>query len=292
MPIFSFDAPTLATDRLAELRSHIDTIDEQMHELLMERSGIIDALIKLKGTQTNGSATPSGVAFRPLREADMMRRLVERHASSLPITTVEHIWREIISTFTRLQADYVVHLDGGADPIVMRDAARFYFGFTLDLVDEDDPDAVVAAVADSTTDLGVIALNRAADSPWWRALGGDGPHILTRLPFLLVPGRPADLPALVVSPPVSEPGEPDIRVFSAQWAAGGRPDAALPEAGIEILAQHTGEGTDALIAVPGDMDSKAVASLLEGASVESGPLREVGGYAAALDLEESEDDDF
>ena len=295
MPTSSPAAPTSETDRLADLRSRIDHIDERIHGLLIERSTIIDALVEAKGTQSSGgtqisgSATPSGAAFRPLREADMMRRLVERHEGSLPMITVEHIWREIISTFTRLQADYVVHLDGSADAIDMRDAARFYFGFTLDLVTEEDPDAVVAAVAESTTDLGVIALTRAADTPWWRALGGEGPHILARLPFLLETDRPADMPALVLSPPVSEQGDPDIRVYSTSWS-GKRPDGALAEAGIEILARHISEGTDALLAVPGDMQAEAVAALLEGAGAEPGPLREVGGYAAAIDLDDSDDD--
>ncbi len=44
-----------------------------MHRLLMERGEIIETLIRVKGT------SDSGQAFRPGREADMMRRLAERH---------------------------------------------------------------------------------------------------------------------------------------------------------------------------------------------------------------------
>ena len=58
---------------LADLRREIDRIDETMHGLLIERSEIINRLIKVKKTQEKGSA------FRPAREADMMRALVERH---------------------------------------------------------------------------------------------------------------------------------------------------------------------------------------------------------------------
>ena len=39
------------------------------------------------------------LAFRPAREAEMTRRLVERHRGSLPLDTVESIWRVISSTF-------------------------------------------------------------------------------------------------------------------------------------------------------------------------------------------------
>src|SRR5204863_8539885 len=80
------------TASLADLRREIDRIDEAMHALLMERGEIIDRLIAVKQTQESGSA------FRPAREAEMMRRLVERHAGILPLDTGESIWRVIIST--------------------------------------------------------------------------------------------------------------------------------------------------------------------------------------------------
>ncbi|HYE85978.1 MAG TPA: chorismate mutase, partial [Vicinamibacterales bacterium] len=63
---------------LADLRKDIDRIDEEMHTLLMQRGEIIDRLIAAKSSQESGSA------FRPAREADMMRRLVKRHKGRLP----------------------------------------------------------------------------------------------------------------------------------------------------------------------------------------------------------------
>ena len=60
----------------ADLRQEIDRIDEAMHGLLMERGEIIDRLIAVKKSQETGSA------FRPAREADMMRRLVSATKAS------------------------------------------------------------------------------------------------------------------------------------------------------------------------------------------------------------------
>ena len=97
--------PPPAPPSLEVLRKEIDSIDEQVHRLLMARGDIIDRLIQVKQTQEVGSA------FRPAREADMMRRLVERHRGILPIDTVESIWRVIISTFTYVQAPFSVHAD-------------------------------------------------------------------------------------------------------------------------------------------------------------------------------------
>ena len=113
---------------LADLRREIDRIDEAMHRLLMERGDIIDRLIATKKTAESGSA------FRPAREADMMRRLVERHRGILPLDTAESIWRVIIATFTYVQAPYSVHADLSAGEAAMRDTARFHFGFTVPFV--------------------------------------------------------------------------------------------------------------------------------------------------------------
>src|SRR5918994_2561252 len=154
------DAPSLG-----DLRKEIDRIDEAMHRLLMERGEIIDRLIATKKTQESGSA------FRPAREADMMRRLVQRHKGILPLDTAESIWRVIIATFTHVQAPFSVHADLSAGDAMMRDSARFHFGFTVPFVAHVGAAAVVEAVSESKSDLGLVpafATNRGA--AWWNAL--------------------------------------------------------------------------------------------------------------------------
>ena len=136
-----------APPSLNELRQEIDSIDAQVHSLLMARGDIIDRLISVKQTQEVGSA------FRPAREADMMRRLVQRHRGILPIDTVESIWRVIISTFTYVQAPFSVHADLSLGEPAMRDSARFHFGFTVPYVAHFSAQAAVEAVAKSKGDL-------------------------------------------------------------------------------------------------------------------------------------------
>src|SRR5919108_4156804 len=150
---------------LEDLRREIDRIDEAMHRLLMERGDIIDRLIAAKQTQEKGSA------FRPAREADMMRRLVDRHKGILPLDTAESIWRVIISTFTYVQAPFSVHADLSAGDAAMRDSARFHFGFTVPFVPHMGAANVVAAVSDSKGDLGLVpAFAMAGAGAWWAAL--------------------------------------------------------------------------------------------------------------------------
>src|ERR1700716_2497930 len=131
---------------LPDLRREIDRIDAEMHRLLMERGRIIDRLIAVKQTQESGSA------FRPAREADMMRRLVDRHKGILPLDTAESIWRVIIATFTFVQAPFSVHADLSSGDAQMRDSARFHFGFTVPFVAHMGAVAVIAAVSQSKGD--------------------------------------------------------------------------------------------------------------------------------------------
>ena len=188
------------TPSLTELRREIDRIDEMMHGLLMERAEIIDRLISAKQTQESGSA------FRPAREADMMRRLVDRHKGILPLDTVESIWRVIISTFTYVQAPFSVHADLSAGDAAMRDSARFHFGFTVPFVPHMGAASVVAAVSDSKGDLGLVpAFGVAGIGAWWNALEFDtAPKIIARLPFVDRANHPAAAPVFVVSRAAAE----------------------------------------------------------------------------------------
>src|SRR5271156_577710 len=135
---------------LTDLRRDIDRIDEQMHGLLIERGQIIDRLIAVKKTEETGSA------FRPAREAEMMRRLVSRHHGNLPLDTAESIWRVIISTFTYVQTPFSVHADLSAGDALMRDSARFHFGFAVPFEPHLGAASVVEAVSRSKGDLGLI----------------------------------------------------------------------------------------------------------------------------------------
>src|ERR1700692_4684082 len=160
--------PPPAPPSLDELRKEIDAIDAQVHSLLMARGDIIDRLIQVKQTQEVGSA------FRPAREADMMRRLVERHKGILPLDTVESIWRVIIATFTYVQSPFCVHADLSAGAAQMRDSTRFHFGFTVPVVAHMGASAVVAAVSESSGDLGLVpAFGLPGAGAWWNALEFD-----------------------------------------------------------------------------------------------------------------------
>ncbi len=263
---------------LAELRKDIDRIDEAMHRLLIERSEIIGTLISVKKSSETGSA------FRPAREAEMMRRLVERHKGLLPLDTVESIWRVIIATFTYVQAPFSVHADLSAGDALMRDSARFHFGFTVPFVPHMGAAGVVQAVSESKGDLGLVPAGPVVGAgAWWSALEFDSaPKIIARLPFVERADHPAALPVFVLSRVAADAMATDATVWSVRVSGwGAKPAQALStKADFLAVPDRAFDGAALLITVPRETSLETItAPLIEaGASVRSSAL--VGSHAA------------
>ncbi len=267
----------LPSPDLSALRREIDRIDETMHRLLMERGEIIDRLIAVKRTSESGSA------FRPGREASMMRALALRHKGLLPLDTAESIWRVIIATFTYVQAPYSVHADMSGGDAPMRDAARFHFGFTVPLVSHPSASEVIAAVVASRGDLGIFRLDQGASAgAWWTALTKpSSAKIIARLPFIERPDHPAGTPVFLISKPLADAAVCDIMLYAVRverWR--GETASAMAALGGEIIASAAVPGgLSVLVAVPGNLPGDELRrAFLESGSVPL-DLYEVGSHA-------------
>jgi len=265
-------APTLTN-----LRKEIDRIDVAMHQLLMERGEIIDRLIAVKKSQETGSA------FRPAREAEMMRRVVKRHKGILPLDAAEGIWRVIISTFTYVQAPFSVHADLSAGDALMRDSARFHFGFTVPFVAHMGAAAVVAAVSASKGDLGLVpAFAVPAAGAWWSALEFDAaPKIIARLPFVERSDHPAALPVFVISRVAADAMATEAAMWSVRVSGWGvaAAHALSTQADYIAVPDRAFDGAALLITLPAGVALEAINATLvkTGASVRSSAL--VGSHA-------------
>ncbi|MDB5624816.1 MAG: Chorismate mutase [Tardiphaga sp.] len=264
-----------APPSLQTLRDEIDAIDAQVHSLLMQRGDIIDRLISVKQTQEVGSA------FRPAREADMMRRLAQRHRGILPLDTVESIWRVIIATFTYVQAPFSVHADLSLGESAMRDSARFHFGFTVPYVALFSAAAAVEAVARSKGELALVSAT-SSRTPWWLALEPEGvPKIIARLPFIERADHPAALPVFVVSRVADSAMVTEVEMWSVRVSGWNAEIARALSPLAEIVAVSDGafDGAALLISTTGDtsLDKITSAVVAAGASVRSSAL--VGSHA-------------
>ena len=91
------------TITLNDCREAIDRIDDNIHDLLMERAGWVLKVGELK------DKSGTDVAFyRPEREARIHRRLESRHDGPLPVAALHRIYREIISASLNLEKELTV----------------------------------------------------------------------------------------------------------------------------------------------------------------------------------------
>lgn len=248
--------------QLDSLRAKIDAVDESIHGLLMQRAGVIDELIRVKG-----AAETKGAAFRPGREAAMMDVLKGRHSGSIPFSMIAHLWREIISTFTFMQAEYSVHLASVSDdPTGLHDITRYQFGFTVPLTVHENCERAMEAARSAGN--GIVVIPADAPQHWWAGLGADaGLLVMARTPHNAVPFQCPD--AFCIAPPLSDPAPFDVRLY----------DAVIAD---EVTVQSW--APDVLVRQDISQDGRHVAliALREGQKAPPGLLdiRAIGGYFA------------
>lgn len=93
---------------LQRIRADIDTIDRQIQELLNRRAGCAQQVAEVKRGQlreSDGSTAALAPAsfYRPEREAQVLRTVMERNSGPLPAAAVAHIFREIMSACLALE---------------------------------------------------------------------------------------------------------------------------------------------------------------------------------------------
>lgn len=260
---------------LDALRREIDAVDGEIHGLLMRRAEVIEQLIAAKRLGERGAA------FRPGREATMMRALRERHAGPLPLSIVEHLWREIIGTFTQLQAPYRVLSSRAEDPRV-RDLLRYAFGFSAPLVATASDSEAVATVARTGTDLAVVVLDGPLDERWWVDIdltgevapdaGIHGAKVIAALPFL-PPSAGLDFPAALILGPADVDAPTEACIYALSLAA--QTSASVLESFGVLLAYGT---AGALLA--SDRTPAEINSVLAPAAAVFGTVTWIGNVAA------------
>jgi len=172
---------------LEELRREVDAIDDALHDLLMRRAAVTDAIARTK-PRTRGHI-PLALAMRPAREAEIMRRFVARHTGSPPIGTVIRVIREVLAASLAAQTPVRVHV---VDEPAIGDLAHAYFGAETKLIRHDTASAVVGACAGDADSIGVMPLP--GNDRWWTRLapaGSNGPRVIAKLPFIAGPGPTA-----------------------------------------------------------------------------------------------------
>ncbi len=277
-------------ESLEELRREIDRIDDAMHDLMMRRAELAQRIRRVKG---------DGPAFRPAREAQLLRRLLQRHQGALPGAVVARMWREMMAAMLGVQGKLTVAVADGAGNPGVWDLARDHFGSHSTIEELATPAQVVRAVSDGEALVGVLPLPREDEAePWWRGLAAAGrdngqPRVVARLPFVAAGNARGEKPgALVLARVEPEPTGKDRSLVVIE-TKGDMSRARLTE-----VLTRTGLQPSLIIgaSMPGDEESRlalveieqflpADDARLAGLGAEARPITRVtviGAYAEPL----------
>ncbi len=162
------------TGGLPALRAELDRIDNTVHDLLMQRAEIVEYVAR--------SGKPA--AFRPGREASIVRRLLARHRGSLPPVSLVRIWRELLAGTTSMQGGFSLAVCDSDPGATFTQLAREHFGALTPLRSTTSAGQALVDVSQGLASVAVLPYPSETDS-WWVALLHHEPrlHIIGRLPF-------------------------------------------------------------------------------------------------------------
>jgi chorismate mutase / prephenate dehydratase len=223
---------TKKSPSLDDLRHRIDTIDDQLQDLLIKRAEVVEAI---GGLKKNDQTPP----LRPGREARLLRRLVARHRGRFPRPMLVRIWRELLSGMLAMQTDFQVAVYVPGNQAGYWDLARDHYGSHTPMIAYRAAGEVVGAVSESRALLGVLPMPvQGGDEMWWRLLianDASKPRVIARLPFAGRGNARDGEDALVIARTEPEASGGDRSLYAFETGVGmsrARLAAAFPAAGL------------------------------------------------------------
>ncbi len=164
---------------LKDLRRKIDAIDDNIHDLLMQRAEVVAHVASAKGISRKE------LPIRPAREANMLRRLASHHTGPFPFEALARIWSEMIAAFTQIQADYSIAVFVDDENQSMWDLARDQFGAQTPIIPIASMRDALDQVFEDKVAVAVLPAPTSENShPWWTSLCvANAPKVISRLPF-------------------------------------------------------------------------------------------------------------
>lgn len=170
---------------LKTVRTKIDTLDDKIHDLLMQRAELIREVSAIK----RKSDKP---IVHPAREASMIRRLLGRHSGILPQAAVIGIWRELVGAVSMLQRGLHAYVSTEGDQTYCWDMAKDYCGSVIPMSRCAGSIAALSSVRDNPDAIAVLPWPADDDkNPWWTLLAEqDQTMHAQQLPMRIIAALP------------------------------------------------------------------------------------------------------
>jgi chorismate mutase / prephenate dehydratase len=149
----------MPSDDLQTVRNEIDQLDLNIHSLLNDRAVLAQRVAEIKKNDEPGQAVQF---YRPDREADVLRRVMERNTGPLESKTVAKLFREIMSACLALEQPMTVAFLG-PDGTYTQEAATKHFGHAVSLLPLDAIDEVFRETESGQTNYGVVPIENSTE---------------------------------------------------------------------------------------------------------------------------------
>ena len=137
---------------LADVRSEIDRLDEQIQALINDR-----ARLAFRVRQSKGGSSNAVDLYRPEREAQVLRGVLERNQGPLSDDEMLRLFREIMSACLAQQEPLkVAYL--GPEGTFTQQAVHRHFGHSVHAIGLPGIDAVFEQVQSGDADFGVVPI--------------------------------------------------------------------------------------------------------------------------------------
>jgi chorismate mutase / prephenate dehydratase len=142
--------------RLRELRIKIDALDEKIQSLITRRAQHAQAIAKTK--HNNGDKH----FYRPEREADVLRKVIERNKGPLSNEDMARLFREIMSACLALESPLRIAFLGPAGTFT-QEAALKHFGHSVQTTPLGAIDEVFREVESGNAHFGVVPIENSTE---------------------------------------------------------------------------------------------------------------------------------
>jgi chorismate mutase / prephenate dehydratase len=142
--------------QLEELRARIDTLDDQIRDLISQRAACAQQVGRIK--QDSGSDN----FYHPGREAKVLRRILEKNSGPLADEEMARLFREIMSACLALESPLSIAFLG-PEGTFTQEAALKHFGHSVSTVTLGAIDEVFREVESGAVHFGIVPIENSSE---------------------------------------------------------------------------------------------------------------------------------
>ena len=143
---------------LGDLRDEIDALDQKIQTLIGDRAQLAAEVAEVK----RADGDTQSLFYRPEREAQVLRSIIERNQTLLKDKDIAHIFREIMSACLALEKPMnIAYL--GPEGTFTQEASLKHFGHAVSTLDCGSIDEIFHQVEKGNADYGVVPIENSSN---------------------------------------------------------------------------------------------------------------------------------